>query len=539
MQNAGVRPSRYGLREHGLRNLNVVYWNLGTAQLLEHSVQRHEGLFASGGSYVVRTGQFTGRSPRDKFIVRDDTTEYSVNWGPVNQPMSEDNFDTLHAQLTAFWQGQDAFAQDCFAGADARYTVPIRVVTQRAWHNLFARQLFIRPDPLRTEEHVPEFTVLFAPGFSVDPEDTRTRSETAIAVSFKRKLVIIAGTSYAGEMKKSVFTILNYLMPERGVFPMHCSANEGQDGRVALFFGLSGTGKTTLSADPRRRLIGDDEHGWSGDGVFNFEGGCYAKTIRLSRDREPQIWNAIRFGTILENVVLDTATRLIDFNSDEYTENTRAAFRLAFINNAVIPSVAGHPSDIVFLTADAFGVLPPVAKLTSEQAMYHFLSGYTAKLAGTERGLGKEPKATFSACFGEPFLPRHPDVYARMLGDRMRKHSVDCWLVNTGWVGGPYGVGHRIDLPHTRAMLSAAIEGRLDGVPMRPHPVFQVLVPEYVPGVPPHLLDPRAQWQNKEAYDRAASELARLFDENFRRFEAVAPEVRSAGPRVYPSRWAA
>ncbi len=532
MQNAGVRPSRYGLREHGFRNLNVVYWNLGTAQLLEHSVQRHEGLFASGGSYVVRTGQFTGRSPRDKFIVRDAATDYSVNWGPVNQPLSEEHFEVLHAQLIAFWQGEDAFVQDCFAGADAKYTLPIRIVTQRAWHNLFARQLFIRPDPLKTEEHVPEFTVVFAPAFHVNASEAGTNSETAIVVSFKHKMVIIAGTSYAGEMKKSIFSVLNHLLPERGVLPMHCAANQGQDGSVAVFFGLSGTGKTALSADPHRRLIGDDEHGWSEAGVFNFEGGCYAKTIRLSRDKEPQIWNAIRFGTILENVVLDTSTRLLDFNSDEYTENTRAAYRLSFIGNARIPSVAGHPSHVVFLTADAFGVLPPIAKLTADQAMYHFLSGYTAKVAGTERGLGKEPKATFSACFGEPFLPRHPDVYAHMLGDRLRQHDAACWLVNTGWTGGPYGIGHRIDLAHTRAMLNAAIEGRLEGVPMRPHPVFQIAVPEHVPGIPPELLDPRAQWADREAYDRAAVDLARRFHENFRRFEAVAPAVRSAAPRV-------
>ena len=531
MQNVGVRPSRYGLREHGFRNLNIAYWNLGTAQLLEHAVQRHEGLFASGGSFVVRTGQFTGRSPRDKFIVRDSVTADSVNWGPVNQEMSEFHFDMLHAKMTAFWQGQDAFVQDCFAGADARFTVPIRIVTQRAWHNLFARQLFIRPDPLKTDEHVPEFTVLFAPAFHAHPEEDGTKTETAIAVSFKRKIIIIAGTSYAGEMKKAIFTILNYLLPERGVLPMHCAANQGRDGRVALFFGLSGTGKTTLSADPERRLIGDDEHGWSGDGIFNFEGGCYAKTIRLSREKEPQIWNAIRFGSILENVVISTRTRLLDFNSDEYTENTRAAYRLAFINNAILPSVAGHPSAIVFLTTDAFGVLPPISRLSADQAMYHFLSGYTAKVAGTERGLGSEPKATFSACFGEPFLPRHPDVYARMLGDRLRAHDCDCWLINTGWTGGGYGVGRRIDLPQTRAMLTAALDGRLEDVPMRPHPVFHVLVPESVPGVAPGLLDARAQWSDPDAYDRAAAELARRFHDNFKRFEGVAPRVESAAPR--------
>ena len=532
MQNAGIRPSRYGLNEHGLRNLNIAYWNLGTAQLLERSIHRHEGLFASGGPYVVRTGQFTGRSPRDKFVVRNDATESVVNWGPVNQPMSEEQFGGLYAKMLAYLQGQDVFVHDCYAGADPAYTMPIRVVTQRAWHCLFARQLFIRPDPEKTGEHVPEFTLFFLPGFHAEPSGDGTNSENAIVINFKRKVVLIAGTSYAGEMKKSVFTILNHILPERKVFPMHCSANVGADGTVALFFGLSGTGKTTLSADPTRRLIGDDEHGWSDDGIFNFEGGCYAKTIRLSKEKEPQIWDAIRFGTILENVVLDSDTRLLNFDSEEITENTRAAYRLAFINNAVIPSVSKHPSHVVFLTADAFGVLPPISKLSPEQAMYHFLSGYTAKVAGTERGLGKEPKATFSSCFGEPFLTRHPDVYARMLGDRISQHKVGCWLVNTGWVGGAYGTGERISLPYTRAMVNAAIEGRLENVPMTPHPVFQVLVPESVPGVPREILDPRGLWKDGAAYDRAAQELATRFHENFKRFSGVAAAVSAAAPRT-------
>ncbi len=532
MQNAGIGPSRYGLHEHGIRNINIAYWNMDTAQLLERSVQRHEGLFAAGGAYVVRTGQFTGRSPKDKFIVRDSVTDSTVKWGPVNQPMSEERFGWLYAKMLAFWQGQDLFVHDCFAGADPAYTLPIRVITQRAWHCLFARQLFIRPDPAKTEEHVPQFTIFFAPGFHADPAEDCTNSETAIAINFKKRIIMIAGTTYAGELKKSVFTILNYLLPERNVFPMHCSANMGADGKVALFFGLSGTGKTTLSADPTRRLIGDDEHGWSDRGIFNFEGGCYAKTIRLSREKEPQIWSAIRFGTILENVVIDTSTRLLDFDSDEITENTRAAYRLAFINNAVIPSAGGHPSYIVFLTADAFGVLPPIARLTPEQAMYHFLSGYTAKVAGTERGLGKEPKTTFSAGFGEPFLPRDPDVYARMLGERMERHKVACWLVNTGWVGGPYGVGERIQLAYTRAMVNAAIEGKLDQVPAKPHPVFSVLVPESVPGVPSEVLDARGLWQDKAAYDQAALGLGARFHKNFQRFERIEPKIAAAAPRA-------
>jgi phosphoenolpyruvate carboxykinase (ATP) len=536
MQNAGIHPSRYGLDQHGIRNIDIAYWNLGTAQLLERSIQRHEGLLAAGGSYVVRTGQFTGRSPKDKFVVRDETTESTVNWGLVNQPMSAERFERLYSKMLAFWQGQDLFVHDCYIGADPQYTLPIRVVTQRAWHCLFARQLFIRPDPAKTEEHVPEFTIFFAPGFHADPSEDGTNTETGIVINFEKKIVLIAGTSYAGEMKKSAFTILNYLLPERNVFPMHCSANMGADGKVALFFGLSGTGKTTLSADPARRLIGDDEHGWSDHGVFNFEGGCYAKTIHLTREKEPQIWDAIRFGTILENVVVDTGTRLLDFDSDELTENTRAAYRLAFIDNAVIPSVGGHPEHVVFLTADAFGVLPPISRLTPEQAMYHFLSGYTAKVAGTERGLGKEPSATFSAGFGEPFLPRHPDVYAKLLGERLEKHKAACWLVNTGWVGGAFGTGERIKLAYTRAMVNAAIEGKLDNVPVKPHPVFNVLVPESVPGVPPEVLDARSLWQDKAAYDKAALDLSARFHKNFQRFKGVSEKIAAAAPaRLIPS----
>ena len=528
--NAGIRPSRFGLDRHGIRNINVAYWNLGTAQLLEHAVQRHEGLFASGGSFVVRTGQFTGRSPKDKFVVRDETTENTVAWGPVNQPIEQDRFDRIYSKMLAFWQGHDLYVQDCFAGADPQYQLPIRVVTQFAWHSLFARQLFIRPDPMLTGEHEPEFTVFFAPRFQADPAEDGTNSETCIVINFTKKVVLICGTSYAGEMKKSIFTVLNYLLPARGVLPMHCSANMGEAGDVALFFGLSGTGKTTLSADPRRRLIGDDEHGWSDHGVFNFEGGCYAKTIRLSPEKEPQIWDAIRFGTVLENVMIDTETRLLDFDSADITENTRAAYPLTFVDNAVVPSVGGHPRNIVFLTADAFGVLPPIARLTAEQAMYHFLSGYTAKVAGTERGLGKEPQATFSACFGAPFLPRTPAAYAALLGEKMRRHNVKCWLVNTGWVGGPYGVGERMKLEYTRAMLDAALTGALDGVPMSEHPVFRVMVPRECPNVPSELLDARGMWADKAAYDRAAADLAGRFNANFRKFVQVERGIREAAP---------
>jgi phosphoenolpyruvate carboxykinase (ATP) len=532
MQNAGIRPSRYGLVEHGIRNINVAHWNLGTAQLIEKAIARHEGLLAAGGPLVVRTGQFTGRSPGDKFIVRDENTEHRVDWGPVNQPMSPQHFRLLYGKFLAHLQGQDLFVQDCFAGADPRYRLAIRVITQRAWHNLFARQLFIRANRAETENHVPEFTLMFAPGFHADPAEDGTRSENVIVLDFTRRIVLIGGTSYAGEMKKSVFSILNYLLPDRSVFPMHCSANMGAGGSVALFFGLSGTGKTTLSAEPERRLIGDDEHGWSDAGVFNFEGGCYAKCIRLSRENEPQIWNAIRFGAVLENVVIDADLRLLDFNDDSVTENTRAAYPLKFIDNAVIPSVGGHPSHVVFLAADAFGVLPPISRLTPEQAMYHFLSGYTAKVAGTERGLGKEPSATFSACFGAPFLPHPAARYADMLGDRLRRHQARCWLVNTGWIAGPYGVGRRMSLPHTRALLNAALAGELDGVEYSKHPIFRIAAPQRAPGVPSEILNPRAQWADPAAYDRAARDLAARFSKNFEKFSAVSEHVRCAAPAV-------
>jgi len=528
--NAGIRPSKHGLELHGLHNLNVAYWNLGTAQLVEHAIQRREGNLASGGALVVRTGQFTGRSPKDKFVVRDEITGPTIQWGAVNQPMSETHFDRIYKRMLAFWQGHEVYVQDCYVGADPDYTLPIRVISQVAWHTLFARQLFIRPDPLTTGDHKPEFTILFAPDFQTNPAEEGTHSETGIVISFKRRCVLICGTSYAGEMKKSAFTIMNYLLPERGVFPMHCSANVGAGGDVALFFGLSGTGKTTLSADPNRRLIGDDEHGWSDQGVFNFEGGCYAKCIRLSQENEPQIWNAIRFGTVLENVAMDSETRLLDFDSADLTENTRAAYPLRFIDDAVIPSVGGHPSNVVFLTADAFGVLPPISRLTPEQAMYHFLSGYTAKVAGTERGLGAEPEATFSACFGAPFLPRPAATYASLLGEKLRRHKAACWLINSGWAGGPYGVGERMKLKYTRAMVNAALSGELQSATRTPHPVFQVEVPQSCPGVPPQFLDARGMWADKSAYDKSARDLARRFNKNFEKFGEVSRDILAAAP---------
>ncbi|HTM50449.1 MAG TPA: phosphoenolpyruvate carboxykinase (ATP) [Bryobacteraceae bacterium] len=528
--NVGLNPSTFGLDQHGIRNINIAYWNLGTSQLLEHAVQRREGVFSADGSFVVHTGQFTGRSPKDKFVVRDEVTDHTVQWGAVNQPMSEAHFERLYNKMLTFWQGHDVYVQDCAVGADPAYSLPMRVISQLAWHNLFARQLFIRLDPSQTGSHRPDFTIMFAPDFQANPAEDGTNSETAIVISFKKRVVLICGTSYAGEMKKSAFTILNYLLPGEGVFPMHCSANLGPAGDVAVFFGLSGTGKTTLSADPNRRLIGDDEHGWSDRGVFNFEGGCYAKCIRLSRKNEPQIWNAIRFGTVLENVAMNSESRALDFDSDEVTENTRAAYPLEFIDNAVIPSVGGHPGSVIFLTADAFGVLPPISRLTPEMAMYHFLSGYTAKVAGTERGLGKEPQATFSACFGAPFLPRPAATYASLLGEKLRRHQAACWLVNTGWVGGPFGVGSRMQLAYTRAMLNAALAGELNGVASEPHPIFRVAVPKSCPGVPPQFLDARGMWADKSAYDRAARDLAARFNRNFEKFPDARPEIAAAAP---------
>lgn len=497
--------------------------------MIEKAIQRREGLLASGGAFVVRTGTQTGRSPLDKFVVRDEITEHTVNWGPVNQPFTPEQFETLYGKLLAYLQARDLFVQDCFAGADTRYQMPIRVITERAWHNLFARQLFVRPDPQLTDRHIPRFTVIDAPGFRASSEHDGTHSELFVVVSFTRELIIIGGTAYAGEMKKSIFSVMNYLLPGRGVLPMHCSANVGKDGSAALFFGLSGTGKTTLSADPERRLIGDDEHGWGPEGIFNFEGGCYAKCIQLSREKEPQIWDAIRFGTVLENVAVDTELRLLNFNDSTFTENTRAAYPVTFIEDAVVPGVGGHPKNIIFLTCDAFGVLPPIARLTPEQAMYHFLSGYTAKVAGTERGLGKEPQATFSSCFGQPFLPRKPEVYAELLGEKLRQHRSNCWLVNTGWSGGAYGIGRRIDLPSTRALVRAALGGALDSADYRTDPIFRLQVPTTCPGVSPALLDPRSTWANGEDYDRHARDLASRFRKNFEKF-GMAEEMRDVEP---------
>ncbi len=509
-----------------------VHWNLGTAALIENALAQREGLLAAGGALVVRTGLHTGRSPKDKYVVGTPDLEGDIWWGPVNQAMDADRFSSLYRRALAYMQDKRLYVQDCFAGADPRYRIPIRVVTQYAWHNLFARQLFVRPDWTKTQDHVPEFVIVSVPGFHADPEVDGTRSEAYICVDFSKRIVLIGGTEYAGEMKKSVFTIMNYLLPARGVLSMHCAANMGRAGDVALFFGLSGTGKTTLSADPDRLLIGDDEHGWSDQGIFNFEGGCYAKCIKLSKEAEPQIYGAIRFGAVLENVAVNLSTRLLDFDDDTFTENTRAAYPLTFVENSVHPSVGGHPSNVFFLTCDASGVLPPISRLTPEQARYHFISGYTAKVAGTEAGV-QEPTATFSACFGAPFLPLMPTVYSKMLGEKLAEHHARTWLVNTGWTGGPHGVGHRMTIQHTRAMISAALNGSLNQVRHRKDPVFGVEVPEECPGVPREVLWPRDTWAGKDAYDRTAKHVARLFAENFEQFRANAlPDTIAAGPRV-------
>jgi phosphoenolpyruvate carboxykinase (ATP) len=511
-----------------------VHWNLSVPALYEAAVLRREGLVAADGPLVCRTGQHTGRSPNDKFVVREPSSEGRIWWGKVNQPLEIAQAEALEQHLLAQLHGVDLFVQDCYAGADPSYRMPIRVITEYAWHSLFARTMFIPTEGAPADRaRDPQFVVIDAPSVRADPAIHGTRSETFIVVNFARKLVIVGGTSYAGEIKKSIFSILNYLLPLQNVMPMHCSANVGPGGDVALFFGLSGTGKTTLSSDPDRQLIGDDEHGWSDRGIFNFEGGCYAKVIRLSADAEPQIYATTRrFGTVLENVAIDPDTRQLDLDDESATENTRGAYPLDFIDNTVASGQAGHPKNVVMLTADAFGVLPPVARLTPEAAMYHFLSGYTAKVAGTERGV-TEPKATFSTCFGAPFLPLHPDVYAKFLGEKIARHEARVWLVNTGWSGGPYGVGKRMQIAHTRAMIRAALAGELDSVAFQRDPVFNIDVPSTCPGVPPEVLSPRTTWANAAEYDAQAARLAGMFHENFKEFaDRVSPEVRAAGPRV-------
>ncbi len=520
-----------GLEREGIQT-DRVRWNLSTAVLYEEAVRRQEGVIAAAGPLACRTGQHTGRSPNDKFVVREPSSEAEIAWGKVNRPITPAQFDAFHKDLLSSLAGKELFVLDCFAGADPTYRLPVRVINEFAWHNLFCKNLFI-DDPAAAAAAAPAFTIIDSPSFKADPARHGSSSEVMIALNFAKKLVLIAGSSYAGEMKKSIFSVLNYLLPLQNVLSMHCSANVGQDGDTALFFGLSGTGKTTLSSDPDRMLIGDDEHGWSDRGVFNFEGGCYAKTIRLSADAEPQIYATTRrFGTVLENVVVDDSTRELNLDDDRYTENTRAAYPISFVDNAVPSGQGGHPRNVVMLTADAFGVLPPISRLTPEAAMYHFLSGYTAKVAGTEKGV-TEPKATFSTCFGAPFLPLDPSRYAKMLGEKIARHDARVWLLNTGWTGGPYGVGSRMKIGYTRAMIRAVLSGALDAVTFKKDPVFNLDIPTSCPGVPDDVLTPRTTWSDGAAYDAQAAKLARMFVENFKTFEhGVSAAVMAAGPNA-------
>lgn len=511
--------------------LDRVHNNLSVPSLVELIINRKEGLLSSTGALSVKTGKFTGRSPDDKFIVDDEVTHNTVDWGKVNHPISEENFYKIFRRMKGHVEEKEFFIFDGFVGADHENRLPIRVINNRAWHNLFARQLFIRPTQEELENFKPEFTLLSCDDFAAIPEEVGTRTETFIIINFKKKLVLIGSTSYAGEIKKAMFSIMNFVLPRKNIFPMHCSANVGKGGDTALFFGLSGTGKTTLSADPDRRLVGDDEHGWSDSGVFNFEGGCYAKCISLKKEKEPQIWNAIRFGSVMENVVMRNDTREPDFDDGNLTENTRVAYPLDYIDGAVIPSVAGHPKVIVFLTADAFGVMPPIAKLTKEGAMYHFMSGYTSKLAGTERGI-TEPKETFSHCFGAPFMPLHASKYAAMLGKKITEHGTRVYLINTGWTGGPYGVGKRMNLTYTRAMVTAALNGEIEKVSVRHHAIFNLDMPVSCPGVPDDVLDPRNTWSDKDRYDAAAKRLSALFVRNFEKFGSVSKDIVEAGPKT-------
>jgi phosphoenolpyruvate carboxykinase (ATP) len=516
----------------GIKNVGQVYRNLSVPTLVEHALARGEGLLANNGAFCVETGKYTGRSPKDRFIVDEPRSRHEVDWGHLNVAISEENFQKLYQRALSYVQGRDLYIFDGYVGADPNYRFGVRVINEMAWQNLFVHQLFLRPTTEELENHQADFTVIALPGLQGDPETDGIHSEAFIVLHLAKRLVLVGGTHYAGEMKKSVFALMNYFMPKRHVLPMHGAANIDKHGHTALFFGLSGTGKTSLSADPERSLIGDDEHGWSEEGIFNFEGGCYAKMIHLSKENEPQIWSAIQFGALLENVIMDSDSRVLNYDDGRLTENTRGAYPLRYISNCSFSGVGSHPKTVIFLTADAFGVLPPIAKLTREQAMYHFLSGYTSKLAGTERGI-TAPQVTFSACFGQCFFPLSPTVYADMLGLRLQQHpDTQVYLVNTGWSGGSYGVGKRISIQHTRAMVSAALNGELDQVHFTPHPIFKVLVPDAVPGVPTDILNPCNVWDDALAYEQQAQELAKEFAKNFKQFVGVRPEIVEAGPEV-------
>ncbi|MDE1726249.1 MAG: phosphoenolpyruvate carboxykinase (ATP) [Thaumarchaeota archaeon] len=509
----------------------TIHRNLQVKNLTDLIIGKNEGLLTANNAISVKTGKYTGRSPDDRFIVDNEQTHDTVDWGKINHPFPEDKFDKLFEKMKRHLEAKEIFVFDGFVGADPEHRLSIRIITDHAWQNLFVRQLFIRPSSSELESHKPEYTLLAINDFKAIPEDDGTRTDVFIILNYTKKVVLIGGTSYAGEIKKAMFSVMNYSLPSKGVFPMHCSANIGKNGDTSLFFGLSGTGKTTLSADSNRMLIGDDEHGWADRGVFNFEGGCYAKCINLNREAEPQIWDAIRSGTVLENVIVDNKTMMPNFNDGSLTENTRAAYPLDYIPGAVIPSLGGNPNVIIFLTADAFGVMPPIARLTKEGAMYHFMSGYTSKLAGTERGI-TEPKATFSECFGAPFMSRHASVYAKLLGEKITKHNTVVYLVNTGWSGGPYGIGKRMNISHTRRMVTAALTGELDTVKYRHDDIFNLDVPAECPGVPSEVLNPRNTWSEKDAYDNSARKLAQMFVENFRKFGNVSKDIVDAGPKI-------
>jgi phosphoenolpyruvate carboxykinase (ATP) len=532
---ADATKSDFGLENIGLNNLHKTYWNLTTEALYEEIIFRGEAQISQLGPIIVNTGKHTARAANDKFIVHEATTEQNVWWGEYNRPYATPKFDELYSRLQGFLQGRDLFVQDCYGGADPNYRLPVRIITELAWHSLFARNMFIKP---KTNEeyrrHVPEFTVLCVPSFKAFPQIDGTPANTFIVINFEQRLCIIGNTGYGGEIKKSVFTLLNYLLPLQGIMTMHCSANTGKKGDTALFFGLSGTGKTTLSADPNRDLIGDDEHGWSDEGVFNFEDGCYAKVIGLSPSAEPEIYACTkRFGTILENVVYDPVTRKVDLDDDTLTENTRASYPLDYIANAIPEKMGGHPKNIIFLTCDASGVMPPIARLTPDQALYHFISGYTAKVGGTEIGLGEEPEITFSACFGAPFMVHPPAFYADLLKRKILRYGVDCWLVNTGWVGGPYGIGKRISIRYTRDLLNSALNGELMDVEYYTDPVFGFKVPKHCPGIPDNVLYPSTAWSDEEAYTKRYRSLAARFVDNFKKFADGCPiEVVNSGPKL-------
>ena len=533
MDNLGFRPSRFGLEIHGLSNVERAHWNLGPPDLFEYALQRCEGQLTRHGAFIALTGEHTGRSPNDRFVVDEATTRDDIWWGDVNKPISVEHFNKLHAKMISHLSGCDVFIQNCYAGADMANRLKVRVITENAWHNLFARNMFIQPRADELDDFEPDFTVLQAPSVTADSAIDGTTSPTFILVNLAKRMILVGGSAYAGEIKKSIFSIMNYLMPLRNILPMHCSANIGPDGQSAIFFGLSGTGKTTLSADSSRVLIGDDEHGWGSNGLFNFEGGCYAKTINLTREAEPEIYDLCHtFGSIIENVKMDPDTRELDFFDSTHSENGRVSYDISKVPNASATGQGSHPKNIIMLTCDAFGVLPPISQLTSDQAMYHFLSGYTAKVAGTERGL-KEPAATFSTCFGAPFMPRHPTVYAKLLGDKMAEHDAKCWLVNTGWSGGGYGVGERMKITYTRAMVNAALSGVLGEVEVSPDPNFGVLVPQACPDVPGEFLNPRHTWSDGGAYDSQARNLTQLFERNFKQFEEhVSDSVKAAAIRA-------